>query len=43
MLSHTVSAERSIFHMDRYSISVTVVYLLMCWRLKVGREDELAH
>lgn len=30
------------FHMDRYSISVTVVYLLMCWRLKVGREDELA-
>lgn len=29
--------------MDRYSISVTVVYLLMCWMLKVGREDELAH
>lgn len=29
--------------MDRYSISVTVVYLLMCWGLKVGREDELAH
>ena len=43
MLSHTASAEWSIFHMDRYSISVTVVYLLMCWRLKVGREDELAH
>lgn len=28
--------------MNRYSISVTVVYLLMCRRLKVGREDELA-
>lgn len=29
--------------MNRYSINVTVVYLLMCRRLKVGREDELAH
>lgn len=37
-----VSAEWGIFHMDRYSISVTVFYLLMCCRLKVGRDDELA-
>lgn len=41
--SDGVSAEWGIFHMDRYSISVTVFYLLMCCRLKVGREDEPAH
>lgn len=42
LLSPTLSADGGIFRTERYSVSVTVVYLLMCWRLKLGREYEPA-